>query len=241
MAGFDISQSTLCSWLWNREDASTENIEIIMENIIKVGDHDENKLAQIRKKIKNNFLPAYLRKWNSVSRIRERFINNHQQFLNNKFQITFTSNELHVNETLVSAIPSTSNTSTAKGCPRVPYDEASESTKRRRIQEIRSTFSAEELKRAAEINNPQNNAQTSDNILNNKVKDDLSDKILAMYMDLNLTKRKYDELRIHNKVLFDKIYPPYPFIVSAKKRCYPDNMLQIKVYVLNCNLCLTTP
>lgn len=46
-----------------------------------------------------------------------------------------------------------------------------------------------------------------------------------MYMDLNLTKSKYNTLRSYNEILLgNKNYPPYPKVLSAKTRCYPENI-----------------
>lgn len=46
-----------------------------------------------------------------------------------------------------------------------------------------------------------------------------------MYMDLDLTKSKYNTLRSYNeKLLGHKNYPPYPKVSSAKTRCYPEDI-----------------
>jgi hypothetical protein len=62
----------------------------------------------------------------------------------------------------------------------------------------------------------------------NKEEDDerFIDTVLAMYMDLEMTKSKYDTLRTYNQQLFgSKSYPPYPKVVIAKKRCYPEGIV----------------
>ncbi|EFN80716.1 hypothetical protein EAI_00086, partial [Harpegnathos saltator] len=52
-----------------------------------------------------------------------------------------------------------------------------------------------------------------------------NDNILAMYMDLELTKVKYDKLRIYNKRLHgSKLYPSYSAIENANKKCYPTDI-----------------
>lgn len=43
-----------------------------------------------------------------------------------------------------------------------------------------------------------------------------------MYIDLGLTKRKYEKLRTYNKEISgNNSYPPYSLITEAKKTCYP--------------------
>lgn len=101
METFKIQQYLLCSWLWNNENKNKENIEVIMNKInINFTSYNQNQLAQIRNKITNNFLPTYVRKWNSVSRMRERFEKKYKRFLHNNFQVNFVSNLSEiVNET----------------------------------------------------------------------------------------------------------------------------------------------
>ena len=109
-----------------------------------------------------------------------------------------------------------------KGRPRVPYEESSERSKRRRISKIRTMFCQEELHRAARHDKLVPIKKEKDN----EERDErFSDTVLAMYMDLDLTKSKYNTLRSYNKKLLSgKSYPPYPKILSAKTRCYPENI-----------------
>lgn len=46
-----------------------------------------------------------------------------------------------------------------------------------------------------------------------------------MYVDLDLTNSKYENLRDHNENLFgEKLYPTYLEIAEMKKKCYPDHI-----------------
>lgn len=50
-------------------------------------------------------------------------------------------------------------------------------------------------------------------------------KVLAMYVDLECTQRKYEKLRKHNeRIGNDKLYPPYLYVSTAKTMCYPDHI-----------------
>lgn len=108
MEKFKIQQHLLCSWLWNSENKKKGNVEVIMDEINKNFTYDQNQLAQIRSRITNNFLPAFVRKWNSVSRMKERFEKKYKRFLYNDFETNFVSKSEIVDETSVVPITSTS-------------------------------------------------------------------------------------------------------------------------------------
>lgn len=100
MENFKIKQCLLCSWLWNHESKKQEHIEVIMKEInIHFTSYNPLQLVQIRYKITNNFLPAYVRKWNSVSRMRGQFEKKFKRFLNNEFTVNFDSNWSESDET----------------------------------------------------------------------------------------------------------------------------------------------
>ncbi|EFN81128.1 hypothetical protein EAI_00045, partial [Harpegnathos saltator] len=105
------------------------------------------------------------------------------------------------------------------------YEESSERSKRRRINEIFSTFCQEQLNRAAYHQHDKQTFVPAKKEKDNEEDEHFSDTVLAMYMDLDLTKSKYNTLRSYNeKLLGDKSYPPYPKVLSAKTRCYPENI-----------------
>lgn len=108
-----------------------------------------------------------------------------------------------------------------KGRPRLPYEEGSEKTKKRRIEDLLSKYNAEELIRAVECLQNQSESH-SDMTKSGKNIENNVNNILAMYFDLELTKAKYEKLRTYNKRLHgSKLYPPYAVIKNAKEKCYP--------------------
>lgn len=152
--------------------------------------------------------------------IKGQFEKKYKRFLCNDFQVEFKSpsNSTDLSPKIKS-----------KGRPRLSYEESSERSKRRQINKIRSIFCQEELQRAAEH---RHNKQVfvslkkkKDNQEKEKEDEYFSNTVLAMYMDLDLTKSKYNTLRFYNeKLLGDKNYPSYPKILSAKTQCYPENI-----------------
>lgn len=83
----------------------------------------------------------------------------------------------------------------SRGRPCKSFAEGCERTKRRRVEELVLNHSAEELSRALELTNFLPNKDSSANV--ELVKDDSPkiNKMLAMYMDLGLTRRKYNKFK----------------------------------------------
>lgn len=106
------------------------------------------------------------------------------------------------------------------GPPRKPFDEASERTKRRFTKPLRSNYSADELRHAAE-----SAFRTSGRYQEaNKIKLDdndngrlSSEKALAMLITANLTKDQYNII----KSFLGRILPNYNLIREEKGRCIP--------------------
>lgn len=96
-------------------------------------------------------------------------------------------------------------------------------TQKRRSHELRIKYSQELLSSAIVPNKNKHYKYLSSN--NKQDEETITNKILAMFMDLGLSKRKYELLRNYNKSLFgDKLYPSYNKIQTAKKKCYPQNI-----------------
>lgn len=55
--------------------------------------------------------------------------------------------------------------------------------------------------------------------------DDFYDKCLATYMDADMTKSKWENMRVNNEKIFHhKLYTPYKKIAAAKTKCYPEGI-----------------
>lgn len=101
-----------------------------------------------------------------------------------------------------------------RGRPRVPDENSSERTRQRRAKELRLTYSQEILSKA--VQPIQNQPKVKVNNVE-PITDDFANTILAMYMDVGLTRNKYETLRTHNILFKDKLLPSYETILSAKK------------------------
>jgi len=194
-----------------------------MEHINKNKNYNKTQLFEIKKHITNSFISKYAKYWSNANRTRTTFMKKYAQFMENEIKITFKKMNLRS-----VAIPSPSNSSASGNArnrdrPRKLYEHCSSKNKKRRVHELRSKYS-QELLRAAVAPNKKKHCEY---VLPNDEQDreTFINKILAMYMDLGLSKRKYELLRAYNKHLFgNKLYPPYAKIQAAKQKCYPQNI-----------------
>lgn len=230
MALFEIQQEVLCTWLWDNKDKNMTNIQVLMNNIQEKYNYSESQMIQIRKKLTANFIPAFRRQWITVNRTQTLFKKKFKHFLDKNFEVlcvdstsTDSRNRPELRKSSQSNVfDSTTSkrmrSSTSKGRPRSLYENSSDRTKRRRIQELRSSYNKKELLKAAL---PINDECVK--VVTTEKKIDIVTGSLAMYMDLHLTKAKYENLRSYHQALFgDKEYPTYATLMSAKKACYPD-------------------
>lgn len=114
----------------------------------------------------------------------------------------------------------------SRGRPRLNFDEASAKTKEKRVNEIVKNHNLEELRRAfnkISLSDKHDSNFSKNQIIHNDGHTE-NKKLLAMYVDLDLSKRKYEKMRVHNANIHgNKIYPPYYKIKAMKNECYPEN------------------
>lgn len=160
---------------------------------------------------------------------KKRFITTYNSFLNNNFIVDFK--DIIDNSSLNNPIINQSNNDTVKikaaGHPRVSYDEASKSTKKRRCQKLASSYTEDELLQALQLKQRQSgiHSESLDTEVESAHENCSTDKVLAMYLDLRISKGKYYKLKKH----IASIYPntnisTYQQLVKAKKRCYPKHI-----------------
>lgn len=172
----------------------------------------------IQSHLNKYFIPKYKIKWKDADRKKHLFISKNSEFYKKNEKITLLGEESSSQETLDSSCQlDMSSKPPAVGRPRSSYEEGCSRTKRRYASKLSSEHSKEELSLALKLKDSFDDG--------NETSTDHVNKILAMYMDLDLTKRKYEKMRIHNLNLHgNKLYPPYSVIVSAMKNCYPEHI-----------------
>lgn len=127
-----------------------------------------------------------------------------------------------------------------RGRPQKSFDQLSLVSKRRKISQITSELSFQEIGLAAEktfkangflnasrlisiiMESPEVATDYVNNYVNvNKVKTYTADEALALMVDLRLSKQRYQFMYEGSKTRNNKLYPAYNQVLAAKKRCYP--------------------
>lgn len=133
----------LCEMLWTRDkNQKLSYVDIINENIQSSHNLNQVQLELIKKQLTLSFLPQYERKWQSVRRIKNKFLSKYEKFLQTNFDV-YEDNSPN-DQAQIQEIQVDSNIETNKvGRPSLSYVEGSKSIKRRRILEMCHQFSEE--------------------------------------------------------------------------------------------------
>lgn len=178
-------------------------------------------------------------KWDDASRKTDRFFKNNEQWL--KGEIHFPTS-ISVNaETAAQDIPDES-TSRDRGRPFKSFDTSSDRSKRRKTEEIRKTFTADELAYATQMS-----LRSTGNLEAAKVVKDVSstsptraakyvtafqskmeetftpDEALSLMLESKISKQAYQTTRNEAKKKGCKLFPSYKHVEKAKKMCYPPD------------------
>lgn len=200
---------------------NNKNVDAFFEFVKAKLAPNNNSFELYRQQI-NQFVKNHNFRWNKKSKGRkELFYKNYASWLENEFILEKPSiRTKHLK----------------------PFEECSERTKRRRMDEVRQNRNPEEIKGAymaivrdnnvvdSEIisNLSKLDAETKDHILKVirgevlPVKKFTVNEALALMVDLKLSKPKYENLRSQNKHRNADILPPYYRVVEAKTECYPS-------------------
>jgi len=108
------------------------------------------------------------------------------------------------------------------GRTRKSFQEASEVTKRRRISELSSLYTAEELAKALKKKIADNIKETEIGHGNHQ---NACHQTLAMFVDTRLSKSKFQNLNTHlERIYGSKLLTSYDTLSEVKKLCYPDHI-----------------
>lgn len=211
-----------------KEPGSSGNVDCLKNEILR---HvccrvSDNNLELLEKKL-NNYCSTLRKKWAESSRNRARFIEKNQEWLAK----TFNFPDGFFDE------PDENSFNEPK-----PFSECSERHKMRRTEEIRNSYSGEELLFAAKMKLKLEGQKTKSKIaaklleypddselilkMNEigKSKQDIiaKEKAIALVTALNLSKSQYFILRNLSIKEGLNIYPSYYQIQKAKLDCYPN-------------------
>jgi len=134
------------------------------------------------------------------------------------------------------------------GRPKKAFNESSKASKRRKVEKLIKTYTASELLHAAKIVMQKSGNRCAAQLINDisknltrasqikkalKKTDNMKrrrpvpytvDEALCIFLENDLTKHQYQNIRISAKKRNSNIYLPYNDIINAKKLCYPDDL-----------------
>lgn len=208
-----------------------ENYELSGENI-------EEIISDLQKRL----LPHFNKRWVQASRKKDIFLRTNSSWLDTEYSVNLT-----IDDESSLCTPSTSGEK--RGRPSIPYENSSESNKRRKntallrdygfqhiydayLQGLRSMNDGVE---ANVVENIRNATQEKKLRIFDSIQNDLDEnkllpdqEALSSYIDLNLTKAQYIYLRNLTNERKCFMLPPYYKIQDCKKSCYPpDSSIEI--------------
>lgn len=232
-----VTNLYLCEILWGKNLKKNEHkIDEIIQDFKSWNDFSAEQIQIIRKILSKKFISSFNNHSKSVRGSKDLFKEKYNTFLQNYF--VNKSNELiNKNVSFLNNIEISNTSESNESCPeqmirklgrpRLAFEKGSNRTKKRRASEIAHSFSIEELeeaiklKRSRLITEPE--GPLDDQSENEEVDQENSD-VLAMYVDLDLTQRKYKTLKYHEKNLNNSTLPSYNCILKEKNFCYPEHI-----------------
>lgn len=139
-------------------------------------------------------------------------------------------------------MPTATEKSAALGRPRSAFNDISDRNKRRRVQSLRENTSTEELAYAAQMNLREEGKTDAVHVVKNTVlgspskgtkyrksiklldveqKNFTPDQAVSLYIELNFSRNKYQQLRNACLAQSSKLFPSVKKLNKARKECYP--------------------
>lgn len=185
----------------------------------------QEELHELNKSL-GRFFSEFKKRWSNVHRIKERFLEQNKLWLDSSVGFINYRKRPHAD--------------TLSGRPETTFNECSDRSKRRKTQDLRKTFTHDELAFATQMNLRQVGQLEAAKLIKEvtqtsptralkyrrafkakqqHIKEERisAEEALSMIMDAKLTRHQYNIVRSKAK----KVFPNYKIIQSAKKSCYP--------------------
>lgn len=191
-----------------------------IKELLNISEDNVQNDTELEKSVKDMSIYFCLKlntKWKECNRTRIRFEKRHAAWLNDTFSISE-----HLMKKLRSKQVGTVNHSgKSKGRPKKQFEDLSLKTKRRRVEDVVSKMTTEELSFAA-----QRSAEVSTSISQPVIKKtSLSpQQALGLYLDLDLSVRKYNILRSVVNSIHKDCFPSLGLLTEQKKQYLPTNV-----------------
>lgn len=233
MTSFNCSRRELVLFYIDNEK-NISNLSIFLRENYHIS---EDNIGFIINDIQKKLLPQFNVRWAQASRKKDQFLRRNSDWLDKEYSVS-----LPVPMTQDESSPCTPSTSSDKrGRPCVPYEDSSESTKRRKnttllkeygFQQIYETYlqglrSMGELTEANVVELIRTVGTEKKKTIFEMISSDTGPKLLSdqealsVFIDLDLTKAQYMYLRnlLNERRCF--LLPSYTKIWDAKQHCYP--------------------
>lgn len=227
----------------------TDHLFNYLVKYFKIED-DDNALARL-KKVNSRFCSNVFFKFNECSRTRDKFLHKNNDWLSNAFIFDVEGEEVEETEKPQSEDATASTSSGGSvGRHKLRFSQASSRTKRRRAEELSSSFEAEELTLAAGKGLKQEGKDAAAKLIAEAVFSTPTraskmhkswqltkearnvvpysdDEAVSLIIEGKLSKHQYLLFRREAKLKNADIYPSYHKVLEAKSRCYPPKEAQI--------------
>lgn len=161
--------------------------------------------------LKKTFLPKFHRKLKACHRDKSFFYKKNSSWIDKNFIVNFDIGKIQCTSARVLKTKHYKNKEN-RGRPLKSYAESSSRSKRRKNYEIKNEIPVEQMKHIVEKATKPKLAKIS------------NEEALALYMDMDISKSKYNRMKLFNDKKIGKCYPSYHGVLLAKKQCYPENI-----------------
>ncbi|XP_047132799.1 uncharacterized protein LOC124811386 [Hydra vulgaris] len=171
------------------------------------------------------FLKVYQKKWKDANRGNIKFESKNKNWLTQDFKSTYSNN--------ISKPDNSSQLHKIGGRPSCSFKDASDKTKRRRLNDIINNFSSDELLHSARLKlRNEYNYEAAKQVAeisepSSQFKKYTPDEGLALIIDGGMSKSTYQLMRNGAEERECHIYPSYNNIRLSKAKCYPENIFDL--------------
>lgn len=223
MESLHISKKVLCDFLIEN---GTDDIENLLNDLQKKYGLSQNQIEIVKVKLNQIFIPVFRQKWTFPNKNKTRFEDKFEKWLKSDLVIDFSEKKKIIN----------------RRSSDISFEDASASTKRRKLMEIEENYTSQEIQETF-LRILRNSGRTkiakaiikmlneSDNCFENiknedecKLKPFSTEGALALMQDIKLSKFQYNILHLEAKMRNADIFPSYHNLLEAKKDCYPEEV-----------------
>ena len=214
-----------------------------IDNIINELQETHNHSKTLSKLQKKNLINNFNDKWKKCHRMKKYFLRKHRKWLSGDIKLeTETCDEMSNVRMKNESTNSSDSNNNGRGRPFSPFEETSQSTKRRRTRQLRSQYSTDELAHATKMKLRKEGkidaAKLCDQVVSSPTKaTEIIKKAehpnestfspveaLNILVSTSMSKDSYIFLREAHRQKLCYMYPSYEKVLHEKQKCFPENI-----------------